>query len=49
MSKILNDPEVTQVTFRYVGTDENFNIFLKSIIHDYISHELNDDIDDLTE
>jgi hypothetical protein len=49
MPKISNEPEVTQVTFRYVGTDENFNLFLKSIIHDYISNEINDDNDDLAE
>lgn len=49
MPKILNEPEVTQVTFRYIGTDENFNLFLKSITHDYISNEINDDNDDLAE
>ena len=28
---------VTEVTFTYVGTDEQFNDFLKLVLHDYFA------------
>ena len=28
---------IAEVTFSYVGTDEQFNEFLKMLLHDYLS------------
>lgn len=28
---------IAEVTFSYVGTDEQFNEFLKMLVHDYLS------------
>ena len=28
---------ISEVTFSYVGTDEQFNEFLKMLLHDYLS------------
>ena len=30
-------PEITSVLFSYVGTDSQFDEFLKGVIHDYLS------------
>ena len=30
-------PEITSVLFSYVGTDAQFDEFLKGVIHDYLS------------
>ena len=35
-------PTIEQVIFCYTGTDEDYTDFLKAIIHDYISDQLND-------
>ena len=37
------EPEIDQVIFVYTGTDDEFNCFLKSIIHDYITDNLDDE------
>ena len=35
-----NSPKIKEVLFYYIGTDEQFNLFLKSVIDDYIGQEL---------
>lgn len=30
-------PEITSILFSYVGTDAQFDEFLKGVIHDYLS------------
>ncbi len=35
-----NSPKIKEVLFYYIGTDEQFNLFLKSVINDYIGQEL---------
>ncbi len=35
-----NSPKIKEVLFYYIGTDEQFNLFLKSVIDDYIDQEL---------
>ena len=42
MKKI--ESEIDQVIFVYTGTDNEFNCFLKSIIHDYITDDLEDEV-----
>ena len=37
-----NESEIDQVIFVYTGTDDEFNCFLKSIVHDYITDDLED-------
>jgi len=32
-------PKIESVSFVYVGTDNQFNNFLKSVIHDYLSED----------
>lgn len=36
MAKKSNE-NISEVTFSYVGTDDQFNEFLKMLIHDYLS------------
>ena len=31
------EENIAEVTFSYVGTDEQFNEFLKMLLHDYLS------------
>lgn len=40
-----DEPEIDQVIFVYTGTDDEFNCFLKSIIHDYITYNLDDELE----
>ena len=37
MSKRTKKPELSKVMYSYVGTDDQFDHFLKMIIHDYLS------------
>ena len=37
MSKQRNKSEITSVTYTYVGTDAQFDEFLKMLVHDYLS------------
>ena len=48
MARKENPIIVESVEFDYVGTDEQFNTFLKSIIKDYLTENnlLHDDYDD---
>ena len=48
MARKENPIIVESVEFDYLGTDEQFNTFLKSIIKDYLTenHLLPDDYDD---
>ena len=32
-------PKIESVSFVYVGTDNQFNNFLKSVIHDYVTDD----------
>ena len=34
-----NSLPIESVTFEYVGTDKQFNEFLRSVIHDYVSDD----------
>ena len=45
MARKTEYPKISQVLFCYLGTDESFNRFLKSVVHDYLSNEL-DDLED---
>ena len=45
MARKIEYPKIIQVLFCYLGTDESFNRFLKSVIHDYLSDEF-DDLED---
>lgn len=37
MSKKQHKPEIVSVTFSYVGTDTQFDEFLKMMVHDYLA------------
>ncbi len=39
MSKRRNKSEITSVTFTYVGTDAQFDEFLKMLVRDYFTAE----------
>jgi hypothetical protein len=32
-------PVINSVSYTYVGNDKDFNLFLKSVIHDYIAED----------
>ena len=34
-----NSLPIERVTFEYVGTDKQFNEFLRSVIHDYVTDD----------
>ena len=34
-----NSLPIESITFEYVGTDKQFNEFLRSVIHDYVSED----------
>lgn len=42
LPKKVEYPPIREVIFMYIGTDEDFNTFLRAIAHDYISNELDD-------
>ena len=35
-----NSLPIERVTFEYVGTDKQFNEFLRSVIHDYVTDDM---------
>lgn len=37
MAKQKKYAEIHTVTFQYIGTDKEFNFFLKSIVYDYLT------------
>ncbi len=37
MSRKRRESNISHVEFLYVGTDEQFNIFLSAIVHDYLT------------
>ena len=39
MPKRESQTKISYVSFAYVGTDNDFNRFLKAIIHDYLNAE----------
>jgi hypothetical protein len=36
MARKRNEPVINSVMFTYVGTDKDFNQFLKTVVHDYL-------------
>ena len=42
LPKKVEYPPIREVIFMYIGTNEDFNTFLRAIAHDYISNELDD-------